>query len=291
MPGYNADSDRRNRKCIHATRVLVGYMVITGLCFAVSYFIFPQLPIHMVCDIPPHFFFLIIYLSYGVFFVSTTMAMIFSFAVPTTLMVLYYNLFVPIYKTEFKFGQRLGQRSSNQLRNLATFPYMYRSLELFISLQNDMLGWIIIPIQSLFWQIAIFVIMAVVRYWEKLEPLARVTLTLYGLVFIYIWCFALHVLGQMKVWNAKTRMSWRRMGVTILEDISRNEPKSIQARWRNVRQKSDVLYMRRFYRSCRPLYTGYKRYFITKPVSVLVFLRKISGGALKALLMTRKVRS
>lgn len=73
----------------------------------------------------------------------------------------------------------------------------------------------------------------------------------------------------------KTRLSWKK--AEVFGDL----------KWGN---SFDYKYMKRFRLSCKPLYVGYKTYFIIEPVSVLIFLRKVAWGASKTVLMTRGMK-
>lgn len=78
------------------------------------------------------------------------------------------------------------------------------------------------------------------------------------------------------VWNGQTRMSWKR-----------------EAAWGNGggKGKRETAYLKKFRRSCRPLSICHGRFFVVKPVSVLGYLKKVTRGAFKALIMMHKSKS
>lgn len=277
MPGYNATSSAENKRTIQAFKFLNFYTSSFGFAICLHYFIAPLTPIYITSEIHPKFMNSYILFFNCIFVVWIVGAITLTFTMGLYFLILYCNLFVPIYKNEFMLGHQPPglQKSSQLLRTFAHFPHMYRSLNILITMKNDVLGKTILPAQVIFWQLAIFLYLALNRYWDKLHVVARLFLVNLATGFVVCWCLTLKMFGQMLVWNVKTRLSWKRADANC--DLIRGNLFGYK-------------YVKRFRLSCRPLYMGYKTYFIIKPLSVLVFLRRVAWGASKAVLMTRGIQ-
>lgn len=281
MPTYNAQNSHENRKLIILIKILWVYQICIAVAFSSHYFGFPQSPLYITSEIDKKFMNPIVYFSYGLLYSRLVFTTTLSFTFLLIILLVYHFLFVPIYSVEFRLGSPPGQRSSDELRTIQLFPPMYRCLEIIIGMQNQVISMAFIPLQTGFWWLDIFTFLALNRYWNSLHKVQRVVLTIFATGCTILWSVTLKIYGNMGVWNNKTRASWKRavaMDTGSWHGYSKLNP------------EKDKAYMRRFQRSCRPMYVAHGKFFVVKPMTVLNFVRKVSWGALKGLLMTRKIK-
>lgn len=280
MPTYNADYARENKKLIRLIKVLTAYQIFLAVAFSSHYFRYPQSPLYMTSEVEKKFMNPILYFSYGILYTRMVFTSYLTFNFLLVILLVQHYLFVPIYALEFRLGSPPGQRSSDELRTIQLFPLMYRSLEIIIAMQNEVISLGLIPLQTGFWWLDIFTFLALNRYWNHLHKVVRLVLAVFSLGCTIFWSIMLKIYGNMGVMNEKTRSSWKRTFAITGGNA-----------WHGYRNpKKDKAYMKRFQRSCRPIYVAHGKFFVVRPMTVLNFLRKASWGALKALLMTRKIK-
>lgn len=274
MQNYDAETSCENRRIIHIIHSYFVYQTIIGLVFASHFFVFPYSPLHLTSEIDPLFMHPVIYFGYGFIWLMASVNVCMTFILICTILIIYYGHFVPVFSEEFRFGST-RQKSAANLHTIENFTKMYRAMEVIVLYQNQLSAGCLIPIQTSFWMINIFGVLTLDRNWDRLDNTGRLAITFFTGGILVIWTVILKVAGNMGVWNRKTRMSWQR-------------GKASGQVWLGCGNKKDRLFVTKFQRSCKPIYIAYGKFFVLKPVSVLAYLRKVTRGTFKALLMSRK---
>jgi hypothetical protein len=131
----------------------------------------------------------------------------------------------------------------------------------------SLFGPIIIPFQGLIRQFVIFATYNVISQMEFLDFFSF-SILIVGIVFgIGFWGLVLVFGGILFRESKKTGLSWKCHG-----------------RWKRV---EDVTSMKKFVRSCQPLYIGLPGYFKVTHMTFLNFLRALVQNIFRALLTFR----
>ncbi|CAL8072491.1 unnamed protein product [Orchesella dallaii] len=238
-----------------------------GILLSTHYAIFPRSAFHLTTEIDPNFFYSFFYIPYGLALTWVILSICSLFSMCTSAILTYVAFLVPIQSKEFRVDNIHGQKSNDKLRTAKYLPKTYRCFELLTNFQNITLSQYLIPCQTAIMYLILFCNTMLIRRWEKLNAALRVSLILLSVLAMFLWGLVLKVFGRMDVWSQKTLKSWK------------------DHNWGSVR---DNKYMRKFRKSCRPLRIGYGRCYIIRPLSVLKFLKGISRGTFRALLLAMK---
>lgn len=245
------------------------FFALLACMFSMVYFIFPNSAAHLTSEIEdPRFKYAIVQCSYGLAIAWMAMSVCSMLALSTSALFIYYHLVLPIQAKEFRVGAAVrGQKALPDLRTVQHLPSVYRCMEYLTNFQNRVLSQSLIPVQTVVLYLVLFCNTMLIKHWNRLNFTLRVTfITITGAGCLG-WIFVIKTLSLCSVWNKKTRASWKR---------------------NNWGKRADGLYMARFARSCKPMCVCFGKYYMVQPKSVLKFLRSVSRGTFRVLLLSLK---
>lgn len=174
----------------------------------------------------------------------------------------------PIYTFELKLGLPPGKYTTlNKLRYPPNLVSNWRALELYLREFCQALGFVLIPIQTIFMQLSLFCNVTMIVFGSQLEITSKILLPLCSINPLFAWTLFLTVAGQLFSSSKKTLGSWK------LE------------RWTGAERK----FMMKFKRSFRPLSICAGKFFVVRPKSALNFVKGVSRGTFRSLIAMRKV--
>lgn len=275
---YCSENSKENQQLLRLLRS-AGFLQFTFVTvFIAHHIIYPIWPFYLTSEIPRRLFNATFYIGFGIIYGWAVTGIGLLILLGLFVVLFYYVHFIPILKNEFALGrefQALGNRKSkDSLRQVDNFIKMYRALNIIIQVQNQCTSIGILPLQFCVWFLGMFCFLTLNQQWNYLGHVEKGVMMLFGLTYVLTWTTVLKLFGNISMTNRKTRQSWK--SAEVQKILSSDEFKKRQ-------------YMKRFRRSCRPLCVGYGNFFVTKPVSVLNFLRMLSRGLLKSLIAARKV--
>lgn len=241
-----------------------------GALFSTVYFILPDSAIHLTSEISdPRFRYPIVTIFYGLFVGWMSVSICTLISLSTFPLLIYIYLVIPIQSKEFRVSasQIRGQRAIQILRTANHLPSMYRCMEYLTNMQNHVLSPGLIPIQTVILYLVLFCNTMLIQHWDRLNITLRIAFIVVTVMGVSMWSLTLKTLGMLHIWNVKTLKSWKK------HDWGR---------------RVDTKYMKKFAKSCRPLSVEYKKYYLVRPKSVLKFLRGVSRGTFRVLLLSFK---
>ncbi len=241
-----------------------------GVLFSTIYFILPDSAIHLTSEISdPRFKYPIITISYGLSVAWMSMSVCALYTLSTFPLFMYIQFVIPIQAKEFRVSAHhiRGQRAIQILRTATHLPSMYRCMEYLTNVQNDVLSPGLIPIQTVILYLVLFCNTMLIQHWNRLNITLRIAFIVVTITGVCMWSLTLRTMGMLHVWNKKTLGSWKK---------------------HDWGKRKDTIYMKKFAKSCRPLSIEYKKYYLVRPKSVLKFLRGVSRGTFRALLLSLK---
>lgn len=185
-------------------------------------------------------------------------------------------LFSCSFLTIIKNDMRMGRPSScyQTCITLRTDPnnfvQTWRSIELLSDMVNgEILYQCLIYLQGLYSGAVVFSMVSLTYQWDILgSTFVKVIMIISVIGVVVGWSWMLIIAGLLYRFSDKTIKSWRREYWFLKKD------------WR---------YISKFKKSCRPLCFGDGKRYVIKPVTVLVFLRKLSQNTLRALMTYGKM--
>lgn len=165
---------------------------------------------------------------------------------------------------EYYLGQR-GYRLVDEVRqDISVLVHQYRSIEIFSETGMLFIGKFLVPFQSVFMVSTVFCNSMLIKQWDRMQTATK--------VLILFWAF-----GCTTVWSL----------ILVLGGYLHKHGKSVLVSWKNhdfgTTHRNKL--MKRVARSCRPVMLNYGNCFVIRKGSVLKFLRSVSRGTLRALLV------
>jgi len=172
---------------------------------------------------------------------------------------------VPIISNEFKLKCSC-YRTVDDLRKVQNLPKVYRALELYHKVSMELMGPVIIPVETVLSQLVLTCNFIIIKHGEKLSLIPLLLASFWTLLFQSVWIIFLNVCGLFFKHSAATIASWKSF---------------------EFKKTGDSKVFGKFRRSCRVLRIGHGELYAIKRLTVLTFLRGIIRGTFRALLTLR----
>ncbi|CAL8072492.1 unnamed protein product [Orchesella dallaii] len=239
-----------------------------GLLIITHYFVFPRSAPYMTYLIPDIYFFTCIYIGQGLVLMFSTVGLSLLLAGLMLMMINFFAYAGVIYKRELKLGLDSSKYIANpQLRQVSHLTRNWRALELIIIYGCNILGFTIIPLQTILSQLSLFCNVTFVLFGDHLELKSKFALPFLSINCIIGWCIFLSLAGKLFTSTKATLGSWK------------------FSQWPD---KKTRMFMKRYKKSCQPYSIHVGKYMVVRPKSVLNFLRASSRGTFRALVALRK---
>lgn len=175
------------------------------------------------------------------------------------------GLMVPIFAREFQVGlPKLIYRTIDDFRSPRNLPLSFRKFELLHRYAMNLMGILIVTLQSFNMHYILYANFMLLRHIEHLDNITLFLLTCWSCLLQTFWVVVLHVGGMFREQSKVNFRSWKQI------DCKGNF--------------LDQRYISKFKRSCRPLSIGYEGMFVMRKLSVLKFLRGVVRGTFRIFL-------
>lgn len=177
-------------------------------------------------------------------------------------------IFFQLVLREIKLG-KLGTFYilKDQVRKPEDLALVYRSAHMIFCRVNLWIGKIFIvthAVATMFFVVGVSIAM---KFYDRLSTTKICLLLMWTFAVAIVWTILLLFGGHLHLHTTKAIASWKRN------------------QWKSRMERKVML---KFSKSCKPIYLGYGKLFQMKNISVLVYLKGISRGILRALLTSRK---
>lgn len=178
---------------------------------------------------------------------------------------LIYGAFIlPFISNELRLCRK-RYHSISKTRESATLIHVYRSVEVFHNVLNNYIGVYLLITQFLITILFCFTGFMVMKHSKHMSRAALILLISWAIAGPFVWSCCLVLGGYLHSHGHKLLISW----------------KNYQRSWRYCEERK---IMEKFRNSCRPLCLAYKTVYILKRVSLLLFIKHLSRGIMRALL-------
>lgn len=171
-------------------------------------------------------------------------------------------ILIPVVTHEFRVGRK-SYASISSLREPVNLTIAYRSSQVFHNQLNKCLGYILFPAQTMATLLFIFSSYMIIRMRADMEILQICVLSALSVISFSAWSIVLVIFGHVNFGGNKVLASWKK------------------ADWKSRWEKK---FMNKFRVSCRPITICWGKYFVVRPVSLLVYLRGLTRGLVRTLL-------
>lgn len=229
------------------------------LALSSSYILFPTLPSQFGYIFPTSNIWIVLCTSIHIY---SIFLYFWHYAVILIAAALYGAIIVPLVTREFKLGRKwyLSVASLREPSNLMT---AYRANHIFHNKFNVCVGKTLFPSQAMLTLLFIFSCYMLIAIRNSLEPLQVGIFVLLALLCAFGWSIFLTIFGYVYSQGNKVLNSWKR------------------ATWKS---KHERVLMNKFRVSCKPIMICWEKAFIVRSVSVLVYIRGLTRGLMRALL-------
>lgn len=177
---------------------------------------------------------------------------------------------VPFVIWEFRVDRKTSKYFAlSGLRRPPTIWHAWRTVQVLQLKVNDLLGVYIVPSQTLFGKMVVFATYHIFKHHKDMPRFTSMLLLAWTVGVTVFWCAILLMGGYLHFFTGKVLSSWK---YNNWNELSRHERKI----------------MRKFRKSCLPLYIGYGKTYIIKRLSVLKFIRGLTVSIFRALLTLGK---
>lgn len=175
----------------------------------------------------------------------------------------------PILSKEFRaqLPYGLNHRTLSKLRLPQNLSIEYRKFEILHSLVIHCISIAIVPFNSAVLHFILFCNFMLIRHGHSLDNLSLALLIIWTLVLQGFWLMVLEVGGRFHKFSKSTLNSWKFL---------------------NIKDKCKKKYMKKFRKSCKPLYLGMQGYFVMNRLSVLKFLRGVIRGTFRTVVTLKE---
>ncbi|CAL8081110.1 unnamed protein product [Orchesella dallaii] len=255
------------------TLIFIQLMCLNGGIVTTFHFIaFPNAPMYPINDLP-YDWGKLFWVRVVQFFVWGLINLAGWSYVATTLISAgtYAMYIIPLVVNEMSFAKRGSKKkpmykTRGSLRQPEVLKCYYRRVEILHLYLLKLFGLILVPIQTLIYQLVLFCNFMLLTKFDSLSKPTTIMLIIWSGFGTFGWTLTLHIGGQMHVRSSQTLSSWGRHD------------------WGTPR---DNKMMSKFRKSCLPLKLGYERTFIIRRLTVLKFLRGVIKGTFRTLLTTK----
>lgn len=266
MPNFKANTSSLN---IFIDSFILFVIVSALLCFVLlsSFVIYdPTAAIFLGSLIPQKYFTLPVQIFIIFFHIYILCVIALNIAVDAgcVLAVQFYITF--ILTRELCMDRRGSYKSCEKLRTLEYILVVYRSLQILQIYGLCYLGWFLLLCNSVFMLSSLYSIFVLMRYWFELSNLSKGPLLSFSVAIIVIWGTCLEMGRYMFVGGSKVLRSWR------------------GKKWGDEKENK---IMKKFQRSCKPIFLCYGTWFVIRRVSLIIFLKGVVRGTFRALLASK----
>lgn len=264
MPSYLPDHNESARVVDYIGGSTFVFLQFLNVCISVFYISTPDLPDLFGYYLPldKWYWFPLAYLfcPYISFIVITQFAITFSIAY-------YYGVvYVPLILKELCLG-RIRYRAVDTLRKPDNLIISYRMAQIVQQMINAVIGKLLIPTQATLTFSFVFGCCLIIKHKNELSAMAVITIVFWSIIPNIFWATFLCIGGYMHCQGKKILNSWR------------------YDKWQTRKEKQ---LMAKRKKSCKPLTLNYETCFVIKNQSLLVFIRGLTRGLMRALLSIRK---
>ncbi|CAL8140113.1 unnamed protein product [Orchesella dallaii] len=268
MPDFNAEKYKVNKLFSGILMALTIYCPICGFIISCHYIPFYDWPVYLISNVPQEYrsFPLIIVFGIDYFY---ALQMTWSLLLINAVCLLTTGLYNWLLLNEFvcRNGEVQGQKTVSRFRDISEIQVNYRKFELMNLKLLKLYCGIIIPLEGVILNLALFSNFSLIMYKHLLTPINAAILVLWtvaGTGFVLVgltYCGALYL-----------------KGVKVLGSMKKKD-------WGSARNNK---LMKKFVKSCIPIQIGYGRMYVIRKVSVFKFLRSLTKGTVRVLLMCKK---
>lgn len=175
-------------------------------------------------------------------------------------------LVIRILVKELRFG-RPKYLSIDSLRKPQNLQIVYRMGQILILHTNALFGKILIPIQTFTTLMSVFGAYVAIKHNDKMKTMSLLMVLGWTLIAAVGWGLCLTLGGYLHSNGQKILGSWRKY------------------EWKSKKERNE---MKKFVRSCKPIVICYGKIFVVRRVSLMIFVRGLTRGLVRVILMLDK---
>ncbi|CAL8127886.1 unnamed protein product [Orchesella dallaii] len=179
---------------------------------------------------------------------------------------LYGFIVIPFIVLELRLGRKRRYYAVDQLRRPPMLIYTYRTVQVLQQQLNQVLGKILIPTQTVMGKIVVFSAFTVLTNGYRMRLTSIALLGGWSVVMAFAWCTILLMAGYLHLYGKRILLSWK------------------YHEWESKREKS---IMSKFRKSCKPIDVRLGNTFVIRRLTVLKFIRQLTRGFFRLMLMTK----
>ncbi len=253
------------------------------LMFSGHYFLFPNDPAYLYqiltnlllssstnCDGSMDTAHFVLFSIYGLLNTFFVIRMQLTLTFVTDLLFLFFFVLAQLISQELRIKIKRSYKTSRNFRRSENLMKFYRTLQILLKYYTESFGLLTMVGHVLMLQMSVYSLTSLITHWGKLSVLTRAILSVCFFLGNAIWLFSLDILGKLVSESEKTIRSWRRLGFLAWEC------------------KSNLLVMKKFRKSCKPLMIVYGNLYFVKRSTVLSFVKLTSNVTLRALFAIHK---
>lgn len=187
-----------------------------------------------------------------------------TLGIDSSVVFLYGTLFVPFLAKELVLGRK-SYKSLSKLRTMETLVLEYRAAQLMQNICNALIGPLLIPLQTLITLMFMVSGFIVIRNWSTMDSISLMLMLAWAFTAPFFWLVDLMIASYLFRSGKKILNSWKYHQMSIA-----------RIKERKLLGKVRV--------SCRPLSIAYKKIYIIRPTSSMVFIRGLVKGLMRTLL-------
>lgn len=265
----------------------------TYFAFATHYFIFPEDPCYAYRLLVEHLVFeneftkssllyLIVYWIYGIFNAYVVGKMISTFCFIVAVSHLLFFVVTPLVHKELRLKNNMvveengfcktaywNYNTSAAIRTIPNLMKYQRTLQVLLKYYKTTLGLQTFMTHGVMLQLCVYSQVTLITKWDELGDLTKVILLDCYLVGNITWLCSLDLLGRLVKESMKTISSWGRFSLLVSPE-----------------NKTNVMVMKKFRRSCKPLIISYGNFYFVRRSTVLSFFTMTSKLTFKILVST-----
>lgn len=176
----------------------------------------------------------------------------------------YAALVVPFLANELALGRK-SYKSLSKLRVVDTLVLEYRTAQLMQYIFNAFVGPLLIPLQTLITLMFMVAGFLVIRNWNTMNTISLMLMIAWAFIAPFCWILGLIMASYLFRNGNKILNSWKYHQMSIAS-----------AKERKLLGKVRV--------SCKPLCVAYKKVYVVRPISSMVFTRGLVKGLMRTLL-------
>ncbi len=267
MPNYNPNTNKFSyflECCLLFICIVFSFLIIMSWVIVYK---FPQIPQFigsiiidegcpiiitlLVCYIFPCYMMFVMYLN-----LCTITGIIFIYGV----------VVVPFIMLEFRVNRNPSKYfACPELRSPPLLWNAWRTVQIFQSKINDLLGVVIIPTQFLLGKLVVLIVFLIMKHGKELSTSKRVMWIAWAALAGLFWSLVLLMGGYIHLYGRKILDSWKYHKWVGLTNLEKKQ-------------------MKKFRKSCCPLSISYGKAYIIKRLTVLKFIRGIIAAIFRMLL-------